>query len=660
MKNFILDNSLKNLGKVVLWQYDRAIRLLSLMKHMQVLFHVSVERFWQYWLNKVLAIETCGEFGCTLWSQLLGVSRPTIVDDAGNTRFISAPVFRRLLKGQFFLMKSTPSVESISSYLEIVFGVPGDKAISNWVEEVSEYGWRTNVDELNSYERSIRQYHVFRSYEKGDVFVYSPTPDSEWSRWFVVEDIRDRENLSWKSIESKVKPILKYSVHVAYEKDSILDDSKSSEFPLFLWKVSYEITDDENSSFESIEQKLEKIPCAADYSSGEEMIVMKLYDPNGFCRKMAGASRDSLSINLTYVFGTTEINARISRRRKSGVRVVDDGEMAISYAKTEYFDDMLPDQKALFEQWKDTVCPYPIGIRTNEPVEEQVFGFERQQNKRYGSGIAYAKGDKFGYVNPDDGSFFNWECKEDVSAAENSSFDAIKGKLKKTNHGDPFVGNLVDVVEPYPYQVEWKDDVAYQYSNQDYYITPTKWPAVAKIMPEDRFIEHDQVGRVKPTDDMPFVMLDSGCAILAYNGLYLGRYDNTVYLYKIPMPISLQKSHDLQTEVTDGETYVGLFTDVGLQIITPKMPSAYSMYFQGYFVYPSSPSDEFGVIDAVGKIAHLQRWTPIAAATALNPIDGCRYPSNAGFLLENGMFDIDMKKVEPTTFICNSTVHNLK
>ena len=608
MKNFILDNSLKNLGKVVLWQYDRAVRLLSIMKHMQVLFHVSVERFWQYWLNKVLAIETCGEFGCTLWSQLLGVSRPTIVDDAGNTRFISAPVFRRVLKGQFYLMKSTPSIESISSYLEIVFGVPGETAISDWVESVSEYGWKTNAEELNAQTRPVQQYHVFKAYKKGSIFQYAPMSDSDVSNWKVTEDITESENVSWKAIESKV-----------------------------------EQTDDE-----------------ADYSTGDELIVMKLYDPNGFCRKMAGASRDSLSIDLTYVFGTTEIKARISRRRKSGVRVVDDGEMAISYAKTEYFDDMLPDQKALFEQWKDTICPYPIGIRTNEPVEEQVFGFERQQNKRYESGIAYAKGDKFGYVNPDDGSFFNWECKEDVSAAENSSFNAIKGKLNKTNYGDPFVGNLVDVVKPYPYQVEWKDDVAYQYSNQDYYITPTKWPAVAKIMPEDRFIEHDQVGRVKPTDDMPFVMLDSGCAILAYNGLYLGRYDNTVYLYKIPMPINLQKSHDSQTEVTDGETYVGLFTDIGLQIITPKMPPAYSMYFQGYFVYPSPPSDEFGVIDAVGKIAHLQRWTPIAAATALKPIVGCRYSSNAGFQFENGMFDMDMKKVEPTTFICNSTVQNLK
>lgn len=608
MKNFILDNSLKNLGKVVLWQYDRAVRLLSIMKHMQVLFHVSVERFWQYWLNKVLAIETCGEFGCTLWSQLLGVSRPTIVDDAGNTRFISAPVFRRVLKGQFYLMKSTPSIESISSYLEIVFGVPGETAISDWVESVSEYGWKTNAEELNAQTRPVQQYHVFKAYKKGSIFQYAPMSDSDVSNWKVTEDITESENVSWEAIESKV-----------------------------------EQTDEE-----------------ADYSTGDEMIVMKLYDPNGYCRKMAGASRDSLSINLTYVFGTTEINARISRRRKSGVRVVDDGEMAISYAKTEYFDDMLPDQKALFEQWKDTICPYPIGIRTNEPVEEQVFGFEGQQNKRYESGIAYAKGDKFGYVNPDDGSFFNWECKEDVSAAENSSFDAIKGKLKKTNHGDPFVGNLVDVVEPYPHHVTWSDNVAYDSDYDDYYITPSKWPAVAKIMPEDRFIEHEQVGKVKPPDGMPFVMLNSGCAYLMYNGLYLGRYNNTVYVYKIPAPQSTPKIRDDEIEVTDGETYVAVFKRVKVQIITTKMPSANSFTFNGYYVYPSPPLEEFGLLDAVGKLAHAQRWTPIAAATALKPIEGCRYASKEGFMFDNGMFYKDMKKVEQTTMISNSTVQNIK
>ena len=119
--------------------------------------------------------------------------------------------------------------------------------------------------------------------------------------------------------------------------------------------------------------------------------------------------------------------------------------MAISYAKTEYFDDMLPDQKALFEQCMETICPYPIGIRTNEPVEELVFGFEGQQNAQYESGKSYSKGDIFGYVNPDDGSFFNWECNEDIGAGDNRSFDSIKGKLKKTLKGDPFVGNLVEV-----------------------------------------------------------------------------------------------------------------------------------------------------------------------------------------------------------------------
>lgn len=614
MKNFILDNSLKNLGKVVLWQYDRAVRLLSIMKHMQVLFHVSVERFWQYWLNKVLAIETCGEFGCTLWSQLLGVSRPTIVDDAGNTRFISAPVFRRVLKGQFYLMKSTPSIESISSYLEIVFGVPGETAISDWVESVSEYGWKTNAEELNAQTRPVQQYHVFKAYKKGSIFQYAPMSDSELSNWKVTEDITESENVSWKAIESKV-----------------------------------EQTDEE-----------------ADYSTGDEMIVMKLYDPNGFCRKMAGASRDSLSINLTYVFGTTEINARISRRRKSGVRVVDDGEMAISYAKTEYFDDMLPDQKALFEQWKDTICPYPIGIRTNEPVEEQVFGFEGQQNKRYESGISYAKGDKFGYVNPDDGSFFNWECKEDVSAAENSSFDAIKGKLKKTNHGDPFVGNLVSVSAPYQNSenVDWFDYVSYQLRSVDLYITPDKWPAVAKIMPEDRFIETEQLGAVRPPEGMPFIRLDSGCVYLKYNCLFLGRYSNTVYLYKITSPSTPMNSHDSQTEVTDGETYVGLFTERGLQIITNKMPRAASMYMGvlsgSGIVYANPPFDEFGIIDAVGKIAHSLRWTPIAADTGLRPIDGCNYAEDAGFQFSDGIFYKDMKKVEPTTIICNSTMQYIK
>ena len=509
MKNFVLDNSLKNLGKVVLWQYDKAYRLLSLLKHMQVLFHVSVERFWQYWLEHVLSIEACGEFGCTLWSQLLGVPRPTIVDDAGNKRFISAQVFRRLLKGQFFLFKSTPSIENISNYLEILFGVPGEDAISKWVENVSEYGWTTNAAELNSELRPVQQYRVYKEYEKGDVFQFAPNSDEAVSNWEVTEDISQRENVSWDAIRGKVEQTTK----------------------------------------------------EADHSSGDDLIVLKLYDPNGFCRKMAGASRDSLSIGLTYVFGTTTITATITRSRKSGVVVVDEGDMAMSYAKSEFFDLMLPDQKYLFEQYRDSLLPYPIGIKTNEPMEEVVFGFDGQENEQYAANRAYEKGDVFGYVDETDGTCFNWECQQDVSAGENRSFDSIKGKLKKTSKGDPFIGRLVDVITPYQLLDNYKAVPLY-YPGWIYAKGTIEAIEIAKkyfrpiegLFPDG--IKY-YVNTVDPWNGRYALETDCTSCHLQYNCLNLGRYKNMLYVYKIP-------SGEVDNEfITDGKTFAGIRTYFG-------------------------------------------------------------------------------------------------
>ena len=625
MKNFVLDNSLKNLGKVVLWQYDKAYRLLALLKHMQVLFHVSVERFWQYWIEHILSIEACGEFGCTLWSQLLGVARPSIVDGSGNKRFISAQVFRRVLKGHFFLLKATPSIENISTYLEIVFGIPGRDSISKWVENVSEYGWYTNVKELNSDIRPVQQYHVYKDYDKGSIFQFAPTPNDELKNWEVLEDISSQENTSWDAITSKVSET---------EKE-------------------------------------------ADYSTKSEMIVLKLYDPNGFCRKMAGASSDSLSIGLSYVFGTTTISATISRSRKSGVVVVDDGDMAISYAKSEYFDLMLPDQKYLYEQYKDTLLPYPIGIKSNEPVEEVIFGFEGQQDiELYEPNRDYEKGHIFGYVNEEDGSCFNWECKEAISSSENKSFEAISGKVKKTKKGDPFVGQLVDVLTPYfPAMQSYKvipfyyaDDI-YANSADEALAIAKKWAKPLESLFPDGF--NYVMGWWDTYRKRTTCELDIAACSFDLGTLTVGRYKDIIYIYKIPLSEGDGKI------LTDGKTFGAVF-DINLRITTPKMPTYdYAVKNHSPFSIGHDEYIEYGILDAIGNLAHYLRWEPIATGKAILPIKGCYYKSDVGFEYDNGLFyniiptanwfrpgeyqgELNLKKVEPTSFISNSTIQAIK
>lgn len=149
MTNQVIDNSIENLGKVVLWQYDRAIRLLSIMKHMQVLYHCAVEQFWDYWRTRVLSIDTCSLFGTSVYALLLGVPRPLVTSGSGEKHPVAVSVFRKILKGAFFLMRSSGSFSDMARYVNIVFAVDGKNNLSRWVGTTNAEGWETNEDELN-------------------------------------------------------------------------------------------------------------------------------------------------------------------------------------------------------------------------------------------------------------------------------------------------------------------------------------------------------------------------------------------------------------------------------------------------------------------------------------------------------------------------------
>lgn len=390
MKIHEIDNSLKNLGKTVLWQYDKAVRLLSVMKHMQVLYHCAVEQFWQFWTEKVLSIDTCGPLGCSVWGIFLGVPRPTVKGDDGKEHLIATSVYRRVLKGAFYLMKASSSFDDILGYLEIVFGIGGDENLSKWAVYVSEYGWTTNIDELND---------VYKSgvaYGKGDIFSYDRTGDGTLSNW----------------------------------------------------KCTKAISAAENTSFDAIEEYVAATNEPTNGTGDDETLLLKLYDPEGICRKIGGAPNNSLSITVEYEFGETTIRAVATRRRKCGVTLTDNQNLSMDYGKSEYYDEMHRDQKALFEQRLDDFCPFPLGIKTNIPVGRWTFGFKGQSSLMYEPNKAFENGQVLGHV-LDDYRCCNYECIEDISAAENLSFEAIEGKVKKTHDGGPLIQSFSEMTPPY-------------------------------------------------------------------------------------------------------------------------------------------------------------------------------------------------------------------
>ena len=390
MKIHDIDNSLNNLGKTVLWQYDRAVRLLSVMKHMQMLYHCAVEQFWKFWIEKVLAIDTVGGFGCSIWGIFLGVPRPTIKDSNGNDSLIATSVYRRVLKGAFYLMKGSSSFKDILGYIEIVFGIDGEDSLSKWSVEVSEYGWHANIDELNDV------YQAGRSYAEGDIFCYDRLGDGVLTNWKCLRNISVAENISFNAI---------------------------ADFIIATTEPTNGMGDDET-------------------------LLLKLYDPEGICRKIGGAPSGSLTITTEYEFGETTIRAVATRRRKCGIMLTDNEDLSMSYSKSVYYEEMHDDQKALFEQKQEEFCPYPLGIKTNEPIGRWVFGVAGQSAPIYKPDVAYAEGDIFGHV-LEEGRCCNYKCKAAIPASENTSFKAIEDKVEKTHDGGPLIKGFGEMTPPY-------------------------------------------------------------------------------------------------------------------------------------------------------------------------------------------------------------------
>lgn len=566
MKNHVIDNSLKDLGKTVLWQYDRAVRLLSVIKHMQMLYHCAVEQFWEYWRTRILSIDTCSAMGCALWGMLLGVPRPTVKGADGKERLIATEVYRRVLKGAYYFMKSKSSFPELQGYIEILFGIGGKNSLSKWTVEVSEYGWYTNVDELND----VYQPNV--AYTKGHVFCIDEAGTGHYQNWKCIADISRLANVSFSSI-----------------KDFI------------------EETDDPTTR-----------------SQERNTILLKLFDPQGICRKIGSAPYNSLSVEVEFVFGETTIYAQATRREKCGISLIDNNDMSCTYEPSPYFDEMHEDQKLLFEQKKDTYCFTPLGIKNNDPTEWSVFGFPgdslpegavpavpgpntssvslvylpywysdvivnptsiipfgsqetaayvwangmtyslwrydaptipnwndiamRENLSYFGThlgyistsgsnpyfyhpSVAYAKGVIFSHDDAD--GIFNYICLSDISAAENTSFESIRTKVKKTNKGAPSTSTF-SMNDP-PYIDLRKLHKPYMHTKRN--------------IPRINGYEYDKITSLLSSKDLQKRIQESHpIYILGPSEIVLVKIDNLLRLVFLPMYVFiLQGSHEYDT-----------------------------------------------------------------------------------------------------------------
>lgn len=135
-----------NLMRTVLWQYENAPKLKSLVQSEQDWANENVTEFWKNWFRDVFNLKTANEFGLNVWSRILDVpltiNRPRRVagsvfgfggnhENFGNGNFgrarsqdieVTTEQARKILLLRWFQLTSRPTVANINEALEIVFG----------------------------------------------------------------------------------------------------------------------------------------------------------------------------------------------------------------------------------------------------------------------------------------------------------------------------------------------------------------------------------------------------------------------------------------------------------------------------------------------------------------------------------------------------------
>lgn len=70
MKRYDIDLHV-DLAQAILWQYNNADNLISIVDYMQSLYDKANVEFWNNWFDDVFNIDTANDFGLEIWSRIL-------------------------------------------------------------------------------------------------------------------------------------------------------------------------------------------------------------------------------------------------------------------------------------------------------------------------------------------------------------------------------------------------------------------------------------------------------------------------------------------------------------------------------------------------------------------------------------------------------------
>lgn len=107
-----IDSSVDLLQNII-WQYDGAEPLQSLLAQKEAWYNQQHSEFWNNWFNDVFDLRTANDFGLSIWARILGISlfvpeHPEVVLSTEQKRFVC-----RLRYYQLITRATIPEVNGI-------------------------------------------------------------------------------------------------------------------------------------------------------------------------------------------------------------------------------------------------------------------------------------------------------------------------------------------------------------------------------------------------------------------------------------------------------------------------------------------------------------------------------------------------------------------
>jgi len=100
MKKQLFDDSVDIL-RCILWQYNDAENLQSLIKQKQEWYDESYRDFWDDWIVNVFTLETLNDFGCSVWSIILGINFTVTIPASTTPSWGFDPYNKNFFNGNF-------------------------------------------------------------------------------------------------------------------------------------------------------------------------------------------------------------------------------------------------------------------------------------------------------------------------------------------------------------------------------------------------------------------------------------------------------------------------------------------------------------------------------------------------------------------------------